>query len=141
MGINRNLVKSVATIVGTATPVVMKYLKQHPEITQSVQDAVTRLLARRSSSPDGMLATIAVLSDQVDYLKDSADDAGESAQAQRWAQQLTHLERAVLVLKDGASRKERKSVHRRLLDVRGQVLAAFIAEQADDAGRARELED
>jgi len=133
MAVNRKLVSTVMTIVGTAGPIVAKYLREHPEITKSVQDAVTKLLAKRISGPAGMLATIAALRDQVAYLSSSADDEAETRRAQDWARTLDNLQHAAELLHDGASRQEKKAVKEKVMAVRGEILAAFIAEKAEDA--------
>lgn len=139
MALDRKFLTTVATIVGTAAPVVAKYLKEHPEIGQSVQDAVTKLLAKRMSGPAGMLATITALREQVTYLTDSADDEAEAVRAQQWARRLDNLQHATELLHDGASRREKKAVKEKLMTVRGEILAAFIAEKAEDS-RPRQIE-
>ncbi|GAB2969738.1 hypothetical protein [Actinotalea caeni] len=137
MAVNRNLVRTVMTIVGTAGPVVATYLREHPEIAQEVQATVTKLLRRRSSGPAGMRQTIEVLREQVAYLADSADDGTEAARAQDWSRRLDNLDHAVAMLHDTASRREVKVVRQRLHALRGEILAAFVAEQADDAEQRR----
>jgi hypothetical protein len=137
MPVNRNLIRTVVAVVGTAGPVVAKYLREHPEITQSVNDSVTKLLQRRGSGPDAILQTVAVVREQVDYLRGSADDAAERTRAAEWARTLDNLEHAATMLRGGASRAELKALRARVDVVRGQVLAAFIAEQAEDAEQRR----
>lgn len=137
MAVNRNLVRTVVTIVGTAGPVVAKYLREHPEIGQAVGDTVTKLLKKRSSGPAGMRETIGVLREQVAYLTASADDEAEAARAREWARRLDNLDHAAEMLIDGASRSETKAVREQLTTLRGEILAAFIAEQADDAQQRR----
>jgi len=133
MAVNRNLVRNVAAIVGTAGPIVAKYLKEHPEITQSVQDAVSKLVTKRTSGPDGMIDTVIALREQVSYLRTSADDEAETRRAADWSRRLDNLEHAAQMLRADASRKEAKAVKERLTVLRGEILAAFIVEQADDA--------
>lgn len=133
MAVDRKFLGTVATIVGTAGPVVTKYLKDHPEILQSVQESVARLVAKRTKGPAGMLETIAVLREQVAYIRTSADDDAESRRAQDWSRRLDKLEHATHLLRDGASRREKKAVREKLQVVRGEILAGFIAEKADDA--------
>lgn len=139
MAVNRKLVSTVMAFVGTAGPVVAKYLRDHPEITQSVQAAVTKLVAKRISGPPGMLATIAALREQVGYLKQSADDDAEVRRAHAWERNLDNLQHAAELLREGGSRREKKAVKERLMTVRGEILAAFIAEHADDAGDTPQL--
>ncbi len=136
----RNLVKTVATIVGTAGPVVAKYLKDHPEIATSVQDTVTKLVKKRTSGPAGLRETIAVLREQVEYLTASADDAAEAGRARAWSRQLDNLDHAAAMLASSASRAEVKALRAKVTAVRGEILAAFIAEQADDAAPPRQIE-
>lgn len=139
MAVNRNLVRNVAAIVGTAGPIVAKYLKEHPEITQSVQDAVTKLVAKRTSGPEGMIETVIALREQVAYLRTSADDDAETRRAADWSRRLDNLEHAAQMLRTDASRRETKAVKERLAALRGEILAAFIAEQAEDA-QVRQIE-
>lgn len=138
MAVNRNLVRNVAAIVGTAGPIVAKYLKEHPEITQSVQDAVTKLVAKRTSGPEGMIDTVIALREQVSYLRTSADDEGEVRRAADWSRRLDNLEHAAQMLRDGSLRKEAKVVKERLAALRAEILTAFITEQAEDA-EARQI--
>lgn len=137
MPVNRNLVRTVVTIVGTAGPVVTKYLRDHPEIGATVSDAVTKLLKKRTSGPAGMIDTIVVLREQVSYLRTSADDEREAQRAQDWGRRLDNLEHAAQMLRDGGTRGEIKAVRERLMTLRGEILAAFIAEQAEDADQRR----
>jgi hypothetical protein len=137
MAVNRNLVRKVMTIVGTAGPIVAKYLKEHPEIAQSVQASVTKLLEKRSSGPGGMRETIAVLREQVHFLRTSADDEAEARRAEQWSRRLDKLDHAAAMLQDGGSRAEVKTLRDKILTLRGEILAAFIAEKADDAERGQ----
>src|SRR5690606_41637299 len=107
------------------------------EIAQEVQATVTKLLRRRSSGPAGMRQTIEVLREQVAYLADSADDGTETVRAQDWSRRLDNLDHAVAMLHDTASRREVKVVRQRLHALRGEILAAFVAGQADDAEQRR----
>ena len=133
MAAKSNLVRNVVAIVGTAGPIVAKYLKEHPEITQNVQDAVGKLLAQRTAGPQGMIETVIALREQVAYLRTSADDEAEARRAAEWSRRLDNLEHAAQMLRNGSSRRETKAVKEQLGTLRGEILAAFIAEQADDA--------
>lgn len=137
MAVDRSMVQKVVAIVGTAGPVVAKYLRDHPEIRESVNEAVANLLRRRASGPDGMIGTIAALREQVHYLRTSADDAEESRRAEEWSRRLDRLEHAAQLLRDGGSRRETKTVKDKLTALRGEILAAFVAGQADDAEQRR----
>ena len=133
MAAKSNLMRNVVAIVGTAGPIVAKYLKEHPEITQNVQDAVGKLLAQRTAGPQGMIETVIALREQVAYLRTSADDEAEARRAAEWSRRLDNLEHAAQMLRNGSSRRETKAVKEQLGTLRGEILAAFIAEQADDA--------
>lgn len=133
MPVNRNLVKTVVTIVGTAGPVVATYLKDHPEIVASVNATVTKLVRRRTASPADMRSTITVLREQVQYLSASADDDAEQRRAAEWSRRLDNLDHAATMLLDGGSRAEIKTLRAQVTALRGEILAAFIAEQAQDA--------
>lgn len=133
MAAKSNLVRNVVAIVGTAGPIVAKYLKEHPEITQNVQDALGKLLAQRTAGPQGMIETVIALREQVAYLRTSADDEAEARRAAEWSRRLDNLEHAAQMLRNGSSRRETKAVKEQLGTLRGEILAAFIAEQADDA--------
>lgn len=137
MAVNRNFVRTVVAIVGTAGPVVAKYLQEHPEIGQAVSEKVAKLVKARSRGPAGMRETIAVLREQVTYLRASADSEAETRRAQEWERRLDNLDHASAMLRDGASRSEVKAVRERLGTLRGEILAAFIAEQAEDAEQRR----
>lgn len=127
------LIRNIVAIVGTTGPIVAKYLKEHPEITQSVQDAVTKLVAQRTAGPRGMLETVIALREQVAYLRTSADDEAEARRAAEWSRRLDNLEHAAQMLRNGGSRRETKAVKEQLGVLRGEILAAFIAEKAEDA--------
>lgn len=139
MAVNKNLVRTVVTIVGTAGPVVTKYLKDHPEIGAAVGEAVTKLVKRRPGGTAGLIETVGVLREQVDYLRESADDEEESRRAAHWAKQLDNLEHAAIMLRDRATTSEKKVLRMRLERLRGEILAAFIAEQAEDSA-ARQID-
>ncbi|WP_193105881.1 hypothetical protein [Brachybacterium sp. FME24] len=111
-----------------------RWVSANPEILARVKDQIAQLTTARTSTADGVLETISVLRGNVDYLANSADDERETHLAQDWAKRLDRCEQAALLLKaPGAPRKERKALKKRIDALRSEIIAAFIAEQGEDA--------
>ncbi|AXK46192.1 hypothetical protein [Brachybacterium saurashtrense] len=115
-----------------------RWLSENPELLEKVKLQISRLLSARTSTIDGMLETITVLRESVDYLAGSADDEAEARQARDWAEQLDHCEQAAkLLTAPGAPSKERKALKKRIDALRTEIMASFIAEQGEDATAER----
>lgn len=129
----RALITLLKTLAVTVGPMVLKYLKDHPEIWQSLLEALKKAVVRREAGPKELLKTIAALREQVGYLRESADDDGEVARAEDWSRRLDNLERVAKLLDDGASKSEIKDLREQVLDLRKVIIHAFVVERAEDA--------
>src|SRR5699024_11082885 len=65
-----------------------RWLSAHPEVWERVKEQAAKLQKPSTSTPDGVLTTAGILREQVDYLRDSADDDGEVRRARDWAKRL-----------------------------------------------------
>jgi len=121
-------------------PLVLTYVKDHPEIWTTVQDALKKVVVRPTAGPKELAKTIAGLREQVAYLRDSADDESETRRAAAWSQRLDRLDRVAALLGDGASRNEVQTLRKQVLAIRTEILEAFVIEQAEDAEARRRLD-
>ena len=111
-----------------------RWLSGHPEVWEQVKEQAARLQKPSTSTPDGVLTTAGILREQVDYLRDSADDDEEARRAQDWTKRLDSCERAAQLLKaPGATRKDRKALRTRVEALRSEIFAAYIEEMGEDA--------
>jgi hypothetical protein len=131
-----NLLKTLAVTLG---PLILKYLKDHPEIWQDLVDALKKVVVRRAASPSELLTTIAALREQVGYLRESADDDGEVARAEAWSRRLNHLERLAKLLAGEASKSEIKELREQVFALRKEIIEAFVIEQVEDAAERQSL--
>ncbi|WP_394216660.1 hypothetical protein [Brachybacterium vulturis] len=114
-----------------------RWLSAHPEVWESVKEQAATLQRTTTSRPDGVLETVAILREQVDYLAGSADDAAETRRAQDWARRLDSCERAARLLKaPGATKKDRKALRVSTEALRSEIFAAYIEEMGEDAEAA-----
>lgn len=115
-----------------------RWIADNPELLEKVKLQISRLLSARTSTIDGMLETITVLRESVDYLAGSADDEAEARRARDWSEQLDHCEQAAkLLTAPGTPSKERKALKKRIESLRSEIMAAFIAERGEDAAAER----
>ena len=114
-----------------------RWLSAHPEVWEGVKEQAAKLQKTSTNKPDGVLATVAILREQVDYLEDSADDDAEARRAEDWAKRLDSCERAAQLLKaPGATRKDRKALKTRVEALRSEIFEAYIEEMGEDAEAA-----
>ena len=79
-----------------------------------------------------------VLREQVDYLAQSADDADEERRAKAWAKRLDSCEMAAhLLTAPGAPRKDRRTLKKRVEELRSEIFAAYIDEMSEDAEQSK----
>lgn len=115
----------------------LKRLLEDPATQQWAQERMGRFTATSSSSPDGMLATIAALRTDVRFLAESADDATETERARAWTKQLDRCEQAARLLKaPGATAKQRRALHRKLRELHTEIFDAALVERDEDARSA-----
>jgi len=111
-----------------------RWLSAHPEVWERVKEQAARLQRTTTNRPDGMLATVEILREQVAYLEDSADDEEETRRARDWAKRLDSCERAArLLTAPGATRKDRKALKTSVEALRSEVFTAYIEEMGEDA--------
>ena len=104
---------------------------------EGVKEQAAKLQRATTSKPDGVLTTVAVLREQVDYLAESADDEGEVRRAREWAKRLDSYERAAQLLKaPGATKKDRKTLKTSVEALRSEIFSAYIEEMGEDAEEA-----
>lgn len=115
----------------------LKKVAENPDLAKKVQEQFDRLLKHSGDSTADMLETVKVLREQVGYLLASADDERDVARANAWSKQLEQCERAVqLVSVPGATRKERRTLKKRIAGLRTEILEAFVSETQEDADAA-----
>ncbi|WP_206448106.1 hypothetical protein [Agrococcus sp. KRD186] len=127
------LLKLLKAAAVSATPIILKYLKDHPELWQGLVESFKKVVVRRGAGPRELSKTIAGLREQVVYLRESADDDGEVHRAEEWSRRLDNLDRVAALLGDGASRNEVKELRERVLALRKVIIEAFVVEHAEDA--------
>lgn len=111
-----------------------RWLSAHPEVWENVKEQAAKLQRTTTNKPDGVLATVEILREQVNYLEDSADDDEEARRARDWATRLDSCERAArLLTAPGATRKDRKALKTRVEALRSEIFAAYIEEMGEDA--------
>lgn len=111
-----------------------RWLSTHPEVWEGIKEQTAKLQRATTNKPDGVLTTVAILREQVDYLAGSADDAEEERLAQDWAKRLDSCERAARLLKaPGATRQDRKKLKQTVEALRSEIFAAYIEERGEDA--------
>lgn len=115
-------------------PVVVAWLSTNPDIADRLQHEVQRLRGSSGEDPAAMRATLRAMREQVEYLRDSADDETERLRARAWAVSLTKLEHAVALLGAGSAKAERRRLRDRVDALRAEILDAFLTEQIEDAG-------
>ena len=130
----------VGTVINTAKWAIpllaaaARWLSSHPEVWESIKEQGAKLQKVTTDKPDGVLTTVGILREQVGYLADSADDAGEARRAEDWAKRLDSCQRAAQLLKaPGTTRKDRKTLKKRVEALREEIFSAYIAEMGEDA--------
>jgi hypothetical protein len=114
-----------------------RWLSTHPEVWEGVKEQAERLQKATTHRPAGVLRTVTILREQVDYLEGSADDAEEARRAKAWAKRLDSCERAAQLLKaPGATRKDRKELKESVEALRSEIFSAYIQEMGEDAEEA-----
>lgn len=131
-------VTALLTIVSTAGPIVIKLLKEHPEIADFLKKQVNRLLRNNKSTPKAMLATLAVLREQVEMLTESADSDQEAAQAAVWSAKLDAATNAAHLLSaPGSTSQQRKILKKQIDSLREVIFAAYVSELDEDYSAAK----
>lgn len=128
---------TLISLAMTLSPFALELIRKaadNPEVWKKVQEQILRLGQHRGDTPEDMRRTIEALREQIDYLTDSADDDAEAKQAQTWGKQLEQLDRAAALLTaPGATRKQKKTLSKKIGTLRAEILKAFIAEVDEDA--------
>ena len=134
----------VGTVINTAKWAIpllaaaARWLSSHPEVWESIKEQGAKLQKVTTDRPEGVLTTVGILREQVDYLAASADDADEEQKAQEWSKRLDSCERAAQLLKaPGTTRKDRKVLAKRVEALRTEIFAAYIAEMGEDTETGR----
>lgn len=125
-------------VLRSQLPKVIEFLDENPQVKAQVSQAVGKAqrLTRSAFSPQALLERVSVLHEQVDYLLASADDAGEVAEAERFARQLERISHSIMLIQAATGRQRRRQITmvREHLDVLSEaILARFIAESIEDA--------
>ena len=129
------------TLLAPFVIAALKRLLENPETQTWIQEQLAQVTSTRSSTPDGMLTTIRALRDDVRFLAESADDAEEKARAHAWTRQLDKCEQAAALLKaPGATRKQRRTLRKKIGALHTEIFNAAILEKDEDV-RAAEAQD
>lgn len=115
-------------------PIVLSWLSSNPEIADRIEREVQRLGRSSGDDPDAMRSSLKAMREQVEYLRDSADDGAERERAKAWSASLTRLGHAVEMLRGGSSKADRKRLRSSIDALRAEILDAFLLEQIEDAG-------
>ena len=133
--------KKALAFLGVAGPFAIRLvqiLRDNPEIWAFVKEQLDKLRRNDKATPEAMLATLEALREQVELLTASADDEQEAAQAAKWSAKLDAASRAANVLAaPGSTAKQRKSLKKQIDSLRGEIIAAYIAELDEDAKSAK----
>ncbi|WP_306232674.1 hypothetical protein [Agrococcus beijingensis] len=121
-------------------PLVWTWLSANPEVRETIERMVKRLTASTGQDPDEMRKTLQAMREQVEYLRNSADDDFERRRAAAWSTSLIRLEHAVEMLRGGAARADVKRLRSSIDALRAQILDAFLIEQVEDAGGPSAIE-
>lgn len=121
-------------------PLVWTWLASNPDIAERIQREVQRLGRSSGQDPEAMRASLKAMREQVEYLRDSADDDAERDRAKAWSASLTRLGHAVEMLRGGSSRVDRQRLRKHIDTLRAEILDAFLIEQIEDAGGPAPLE-
>jgi len=116
-----------------------RWLSDHPEVWEGIKEQAAKLQTATTHKPDGVLTAVGILREQVDYLAESADDAEEARLATDWAKRLDSCERAAQLLQaPGSTRKDRKTLKKRVETLRSEIFTAYIEERGEDAAASAE---
>lgn len=145
MAMNRKAI----TILTSAAPVVIemvrKYwplieskLRENPELLHTVQGQLHRLseLRHAGNTPQALRDRIAILREQVAYLRASADNDGEVRRAALFSKQLDNLEASIRVTEAATARhktKDLRHISQNLDGMTEKVVLAFIDEKSQDS--------
>lgn len=121
-------------------PLVYAWLRTNPDVADRIQREVQRLGRSTGDDPEAMRASLRAMREQVEYLRDSADDDAERARTRVWSASLTRLEHTAEMLRGGSSRDDRKRLRTRIDALRAEIIDAFLLEQIEDAGGPAPLE-
>ena len=121
-------------------PLVWSWLASNPDVAERIQREVQRLGRSSGQDPEAMRASLKAMREQVEYLRDSADDAAERERAKAWSASLIRLGHAVEMLRGGSSRADRLRLSGRIDALRSEILDAFLIEQIEDAGGPAAIE-
>ncbi|MDO5726973.1 MAG: hypothetical protein Q4Q03_03505 [Bowdeniella nasicola] len=129
-------------VLRSQLPKVVAFLDENPQVKAQVSDAITKATkwTRSSFSPQALLERVGVLREQVDYLHRSADDAGEVAEAERFARQLDRIAHSIMLIEAATGRQRRRQItmiRAHLESLSEEILARFISETIEDEQRHR----
>ncbi len=128
------VLKRLGAFTVTNGPLIWAWLKDHPDVLETIKQAVVSLTKSTGKQLGAIRETLAALRAQIDYLRDSADDDEERAQAERWSKALFKLESAVALIAVQPTADELRQLRARVDELRGDVLSAYVREQIEDAG-------
>lgn len=137
------------TILTTAAPVVIemvrKYwplieqkIRENPELLHGVQDQLKKLSKARQAgyTPDALRDRLAILREQVAYLRASADDDAEARRAQLFQKQIENLSASIRTAEAAAGRhrtKDLRMISDKVDTLTEKVVTAFIDEKSQDS--------
>ena len=112
---------------------------------EGVKEQATRLQKTTTNKPDGVLATVAILREQVDYLFRTPPTTPVRPVGRRTGRSGWIPARVCrrLLKAPGATRKDRRTLKTRVEALRSEIFEAYIEEMGEDAeaveGRRRDV--
>ena len=129
---------ALMALAPAAMPLLGK-LWENKDVQAQITQLLSRLSKNESASDEAMSETVAVLRDQVQDLAESADDESEEHRAAALSRKLDACEKAIALLRaPGTSKKQRRTVRKKLDALREEILAAHLAELEDDLQQGRD---
>ncbi|MFT3942708.1 MAG: hypothetical protein QM705_02630 [Ancrocorticia sp.] len=119
-------------------PQIQRILKDNPDAFSAVTGRFGKIAKSRKegNSPKGLGSRSLILREQVTYLYASANTGEVARQAIAWRNELEAIERALPVIKAMSRRQqiiERRKLAKKLDDLSGQIFAASLIDEVEDA--------
>lgn len=129
----------IAVIVARElAPQIQKILKENPNAFAGITGRFGKIVGskKEGNSPKGLESRCLILREQVTYLYASANTGDVARQAIAWRNELEAIERALPVIKAMSRRQqlvERRNLAKKLDDLSGQIFAASLIDEVEDA--------
>ena len=119
-------------------PVIEQKIKENPELLHSIQDQLKKLATARKAgfTPDALRDRLAILREQVAYLRAPADDDGEALRATVFQKQIENREASIRTAEAASGRhreKDLRMISEKVDALTEKVVTAFIDEKSQDS--------